>query len=74
MEKQDTIETKANVVSLFNKKAAASSTDEQKETTASAPVESFEDVMARNARNKERLAKERSTANKSVLRSYKIKN
>jgi hypothetical protein len=34
----------------------------------------FEDVMTKNARNKERLAKERANANKSVLKSYRIKH
>jgi hypothetical protein len=31
-------------------------------------------VMARNKANLERIAKERANANKSVLRSYRIKN
>ncbi len=74
MDNQDTTE---NVVSLFKRKAAAVTTAEQKDATAEAAPqqgESFEEVMARNARNRERMAKERNTANKSVLRSYKIKN
>ncbi len=67
---QDT--PKTNVVSLFQKKTdaaaqAASSGDEKKDE------ESFDDVMTRNAKNAERVAKERANANKSVLRSYRIK-
>ncbi len=71
MEKQETNQADSNVVSLFNKKAAkdASATE-----VAPKAEESFEDVMTRNAKNRERMAKERANANKSVLRSYKIKN
>jgi hypothetical protein len=65
----------ANVVSMFasrqaqERKAADDAKDE-------APIEtpSFDDVMSKNQKNKERLEKERLAANKSVLRSYRIKN
>lgn len=70
MQGQDT--QTSNVVSLFQKRgeqaAASAVTAETKEE------ESFEEVAARNKRNAERLAKERNAANKSVLRSYRIKN
>ncbi len=70
MQSQDT--QSSNVVSLFQRReqqaqVASSETDDKKE-------ESFEDVAARNKKNAERLAKERNAANKSVLRSYRIKN
>jgi hypothetical protein len=60
-----------NVVSLFGarSKAAELKADEKKDGE-----ESFEEIQARNQKNKERLAKERNSANKSVLRSYRIKN
>jgi len=60
-----------NVVSLFgarNKAAEVKADDAQKDE------ESFEEIQSRNQKNKERLAKERNSANKSVLRSYRIKN
>lgn len=68
----------ANVVSLFgNRQKAAQSaatTDEAEKTSADEQKgESFLDVMTRNAKNAERMAKERANANKSVLRSYRIK-
>lgn len=34
---------------------------------------SFEEIMKRNKENEDRLRKERAQANKSVLRSYRIK-
>lgn len=37
------------------------------------PSPDFDDVMRRNEKNRERVATERSSANKSVLRSYRIK-
>jgi hypothetical protein len=75
-----------NVISLFaarNKSeganaASATSQAAAEETTAAdtdkVNPEDFEEVMRRNQANKDRLAKERSSANKSVLRSYRIKN
>jgi hypothetical protein len=72
VQSQDT--QKSNVVSLF---AARQKADEEASTGTSEsaePTESFEQVMARNDKNKERLAKERASANKSVLRSYRIKH
>jgi len=73
MQGQDT--QNQNVVSIFaarNKavpgQQAAASDEPAK------PTESFDNVMERNAKNQERMAKERANANKSVLRSYRIKN
>jgi hypothetical protein len=60
------------VVSIFSKKNA-----EEKESRATETNEqptSFSDVMRQNQKNKERLEKERASANKSVLRSYRIKH
>jgi hypothetical protein len=74
MQGQDT--QKSNVVSLFNarKKEDETSANQQDSTISSADEESFTDVMARNMKNQERMAKERANANKSVLRSYRIKH
>lgn len=60
-----------NVVSLFgarNRVAEVKADGDKKDE------ESFEEIQSRNLKNKERLAKERNSANKSVLRSYRIKN
>ena len=76
MQSQDT--QKTNVVSLFNSRQkgeldhASSFSDANGD--GGEPEESFENIMERNLKNKERLAKERANANKSVLRSYRIKN
>jgi hypothetical protein len=35
---------------------------------------SFEEIIKKNERNKERIRKERSQANRSTLRSYRIKH
>ncbi len=63
---------KTNVVSLFNARDKAVDSASQAETGAD--DESFEATMERNKRNKDRIEKERLNANKSVLRSYRIKN
>lgn len=67
-----------NVVSLFaarERPAVKSSDDATSETEQkAAEAAKFEDVMTKNARNQERLAKERANANKSVLKSYRIKH
>lgn len=74
MQGQDT--QKNNVVSLFEarEKNSHESANPTGTSAATVPEESFADIMARNARNKERMAKERNSANKSVLRSYRIKH
>ena len=67
----------SNVVSLFSSRekpdAKSVSEAEQKDSDLTEKP-SFEDVMVRNARNQERMAKERANANKSVLKSYRIKH
>lgn len=62
----------ANVVSLFSSRKAADGESEDGATLGD--DESFDNVMERNRKNKERVEKERLNANKSVLRSYRIKN
>jgi hypothetical protein len=62
-----------NVVSLFAAKNKAKD-DESKVEVKAEDQESFSDVMERNMKNKERIEKERLNANKSVLRSYRIKH
>lgn len=59
-----------DVVSIFDKKKE--STETKKEKDDQEPT--FEEVMERNRKNKEREEKERASANKGVLRSYRIKN
>lgn len=77
MQGHDT-DKQSNVVSLFaarEKPAVKSSADDTSEAEEKAAESAkFEDVMTKNARNQERLAKERANANKSVLKSYRIKH
>lgn len=68
----------SKVVSLFESR---SKSKEENADTAQASSESkaeetpsFQDVMKQNQKNKERLERERLSANKSVLRSYRIKH
>ena len=62
-----------NVVSRFAAKNKARDGESKVEVKAE-DQESFSDVMERNMKNKERIEKERLNANKSVLRSYRIKH
>lgn len=74
MQTQDT--QASNVVSLFQRReqqAQAAST-EGVEASDKKEGESFQEIAERNKKNAERMAKERANANKSVLRSYRIKN
>ena len=75
MQGQDTQKTD-NVVSLFSSREKAKETSPSQSTASASPAdaEEFKDVMSKNAKNKERLEKERASANKSVLRSYRIKH
>ena len=63
---------KDNVISLFNRdkknKAKEKLGDEQQDG-----AELFADVIRRNSETMERLRMERNKANRSVLRSYRIK-
>ena len=61
-----------NVVSIFARK---NKTEEEK-TGESKPISesfTFEEIMARNAQNSDRLRKERNKANKNVIRSHRLK-
>ena len=57
----------SKVVNLFDRKV-----EEKKEETEEETM-SFEEIMRRNAENKERMRKERAKANKGVIRSYRLK-
>lgn len=75
MQSQDT--QKTNVISLFDsKKKAEAAAPEQQKTEGEGSTEglTFDEVMKQNAKNKERMERERANANKSVLRSYRIKH
>ena len=61
---------KSNVVSLFEAKKNI----EESEDTKPESEMTFEEIMTRNKRNADRMKKERGQANKSVLRSYRIKH
>lgn len=64
------------VVSLSakrEKKAEEVASDKPQEGQAPAEA-SFAEIQAKNEANKKRIEKERLNANKSVLRSYRIKN
>ena len=64
----------SNVVSLFTARQKEEDSTEQSEPMVKKSSASFEEIMMKNTKNKERLAKERATANKSVLKSYRIKH
>lgn len=72
MQGQDT--QKTNVVSLFAARQKADDDSNTGDGSVDPSDESFTDIMERNRKNKERVEKERLNANKSVLRSYRIKN
>ena len=72
--------SESKVVSLFEarknlaEKASTQATETPvPEEELQADEESFESVMRKNNANKERMRQERLKANKSVLRSYRIK-
>jgi hypothetical protein len=77
MEKQmDNIEatTESKTISLFGSRKPADSSIAKVEQNPAESAESFFDSMRKNGENAERLRKERLNANKSVLKSYRIKN
>lgn len=68
---------KTNVTSIFAKrqeKNAEKEAESKPEKTQDEIDAEIKASMERNAKNKERIEKERLNANKSVLRSYRIKN
>jgi hypothetical protein len=56
-----------------NQQGSMPGTNSGSESTAVSENLSFEQIAQRNRENAERLRKERSQANKNVLRSYRIK-
>lgn len=63
----------SDVVSIFPKMREKNA-EKKEETNEETDVLTVEEVAAKNKANNERLKKERANANKSVLRSYRIKN
>lgn len=57
-----------DVVSIFDRKRKS-----EAENTKAETKKDFDEIARKNKENKERLRKERSQANSSVLKSYKIK-
>ena len=66
--------SKGNVVSIFSKRAASHEDQADQQADVKKDTESFEQVMQRNLANQQRMRQERLSANKSVLKSYRIKN
>jgi hypothetical protein len=67
----------SKVVSIFESRNKSKSDEETPQSETAAQAEnplSFQEVMKQNQKNKERMEKERLSANKSVLRSYRIKH
>jgi hypothetical protein len=66
----------SNVVSLFASRNKEQASGESSCTAEEIKPgeEKFDNIIERNMKNNERLRKERLNANKSVLRSYRIKN
>jgi len=64
-----------NVVSLFGaKKTVPSQVNYPKELDAEKSADNFLNSMKKNVENAERMRQERLKANKSVLRTYNIKD
>ena len=74
MERTDTEKTEGKVISLFDAKKQGAEESVEKDTKGMTVEEIFLAAMRRNEENRQRLSKERSKTNKSVLRSYRIKN
>ena len=77
MDKQtDNIEatTESKTISLFGSRKPADSSSAKGEQIPAESAESFFESIRKNGENAERLRKERLNANKSVLKSYRIKN
>lgn len=66
--------TESKVITLFASRKVEESTHSKVELNPEVSSESFFDSMRKNGENAERLRKERLNANKSVLKSYRIKN
>ncbi len=77
-ENTETTSTDSKVISLFGSRRAQAATEAKSdgsvELKPEVSAESFFDSMRKNGENAERLRKERLNANKSVLKSYRIKN
>lgn len=56
----------SNVVNLFENKEKKAEDDKDE-------GETFDDAIARNQKNKERVERERQQKNKMILRQYRIK-
>lgn len=69
---EKTVESK--VISLFGSRVASDLIEKKSDVKDEVSAESFFDSMRKNGENAERLRKERLNANKSVLKSYRIKN
>ena len=69
----------SNVISLFEARKKVNTCelmagDNLSENQDEVSEQDFHSVQERNMRNQQRLIKERLNANKSVLKSYRIKN
>ena len=74
MQNRSTEPSNSNVVSLFDRAREIKNRKEEivvEEDVES--IDSFSEVMRRNAENKARMAKERSKANQGVIRSHRLK-
>ncbi len=69
---EKTVESK--VISLFGSRVGSDLIEKKSDVKDEVSAESFFDSMRKNGENAERLRKERLNANKSVLKSYRIKN
>lgn len=63
----------SKVVSLFDKARESSASKEIEAKKAEEDFD-FETIVRRNMENKARMNKERSKANRGVIRSYRLKN
>lgn len=63
----------SDVINIFDARRKKEVKERSKDDGAFEPS-TFEEIMEMNQNTKDKLAKERNIANKSVLRSYRIKN
>jgi hypothetical protein len=65
-------QTEEKVINMFANRETQSESSTSKPKSSEAET-SFAELMKKNAENSERMRKERNKANRSVLKSYRIK-
>ena len=66
-------EVGGEVVSIFDRKKREQELEAELNADSAESSESFLSIMEKNRESKERMKKDRNKANRSVLRSYRLK-